>query len=172
MQRFSPLFQTLRNAGFRVHETMEGVHEFAAREGPAGVFPFSVQLDWGPERFFDFLNPLSGETFFTAESRGVIRAGGLVEEAACSGTLEFRYFSEAKIRYRLYFSSDTSDFEYIGEKTGLGPWNLVRTRTTCYGVLYELGSGKEISRSLLRFRLSTLPSMIRSFTVTGPVSNN
>jgi hypothetical protein len=171
MRSFPVLLQTLRHTGFRVRERMDGVHEFAAREGPAGEFPFSLHLGWGPERFFDFLNPMARDTFLTAESRGVIRAGGLVEEADCQGTLEFRYVPEAKIRYRLYFSVGKSDYEYIGEKTGLRPWNLVRTHTTCYGVLYELGSGKEISRSLLRFRLSTLPSMIHSFTVTGPESN-
>jgi hypothetical protein len=150
---------------------MDGVHEFLAREGPAGEFPFSLGLRWGPERFFGFLNPMAPDTFFTAESRGVVHAGGLVEEADCQGTVEFRYFSEARIRYRLYFSVGNSDFEYIGEKTGLRPRNLVQTCSACYGVLYELGTGKEISRSLVRFRRSALPSVIRSFTLTGPEPN-
>ena len=153
-------------SGFQIHEVMDGTHEFVSREGPAGEFPFSFELDWGCDRLADFLNPLRKERFFTATSQGVIRVGGLVEEAPCQGTLELRYFTEAKIRYRMIFSVEGKQYEYIGEKVGLRPWNLHRTHTTCYGVIYELASGKEISRSLSYFRLSTMPAFMMSFRRT------
>lgn len=151
-----------RQSGFQIHEVMDGTHEFVSREGPPGEFPFSFELDWGCDRLADFVNPLEKEWFFTAASRGVIRVGELVEEAPCKGTLELRYFSEAKIRYRMIFSAKDNTYEYIGEKVGIRPWNLHRSHTTCYGVIYELESGKEISRSLSYFRLSTLPSFLMS----------
>jgi hypothetical protein len=166
MMRNPPHFlQTLLDTGFQIHETLDGLHEFVAREGPAGELPVSFDLDWGSERLIHFLNPLARETFLTAVCRGVIRVGELVAAAPCTGTLEFRYFSEAKIRYRLSFQVGKANYEYIGEKTGLRPWNLHRTHTTCYGVIYELETGKEISRSRTTFRLSTLPSFLKSFGV-------
>ena len=164
MMNLPPLMKTFREKGFQVHETLDGLHEFVAREGPPGEFPFSFELDWGPESIADFLNPLARDSFFIAQSRGVIRVGELVEEADCRGTLEFRFFSEAKIRYRLYFSVGNARYDYIGEKIGLRPWNVHQTLSTCYGVLYELETGKEVSRSRSFFRLSRVPSFLCSFS--------
>ncbi len=148
--------------GFRMHEVMAGAHEFVGKAGPRGEFPFSFELDWGAEDLAAFLNPLSGQSY-TVHARGVVRMGEFVEEAPCEGTLEFLYFTEAKIRYRFSFTVDGKDYEYIGEKVGMRPWNLHRTHTTCYGVVYDMETGKEISRSLTYFRLKTLPAFLTSF---------
>jgi len=165
MRIASPFSRALLETGFQAHESMEGLHEFVARQGPAGAFPFSFELDWGCERLASFLNPLSEETFLTAVCRGVIRVGHLAEEAPCQGTLEFRYVSEAKVRYRLHFSAGGADYAYIGEKTGIRPWNLVRTHATCHGALFSLETGEEVSRSRVTFRPSALPSLLKSFRV-------
>jgi hypothetical protein len=146
---------------------MSGAHEFVARHGPPGEFPMSFELDWGGDRLADFFNPLRRERFFTAASAGVIRVGELVAEAPCRGSLELNYFSEAKIRYRLVFSAQGRRYEYIGEKVGIRPWNLHRTHTACYGVIYDLEDGKEISRSLTHFDPATLPAFLMSFHLTG-----
>jgi len=165
MRNLPSFLTTFRDTGFHVHEILDGLHEFVAREGPPGEFPFSFELDWGPERLVDFMNPLARDAFLIAKSRGVIRVGELVQEAPCTGTLEFRCFSEAKIRYRLYFSVEETSYEYIGEKIGLRPWNLHRTHTPCYGIIYNLETGKEISRSRSSLRISALPSFLMSLTL-------
>ena len=152
--------------GFRIREVMAGTHEFVSRRGPPGEFPFSFELEWGNDSLREFLNPLGRERFLIAPSRGVIRIGQLVEETPCEGTLELRYFDEAKIRYRMTFAVEDNRYEYIGEKVGIRPWNLHRTHTTCYGVVYDLEDGKEISRSLVRFGLDTLPAFLSSFHLT------
>ncbi|MEW6442184.1 MAG: hypothetical protein AB1640_14700 [bacterium] len=161
-----PLVRELGQVGFRIHETMTGSHEFVGKAGPAGQFPFSFEIDWGADRAADFVNPFSWSGFLTAQAAGVIRAGGLVDASPCEGSLELRYFSEAKVRYRLSFSVERRRYEYIGEKVGIRPWNLHRSHTRCYGVIHDLGSGKEISRSLCVFRLRTLPTFLRSFHLT------
>lgn len=153
----------LRKTGFQLHEQMRGTHEFVARCGPPGEWPFSFELDWGCESLARFLNPLERDAFMTASCEGVMRVGGFVEEAPCSGWLELRTLTEATIRYRLTFRAGEHAYAYIGEKLGLRPWNLHRTHTTCYGVLYEIESGREISRSLARFGLETLPAFLMSF---------
>jgi len=156
----------LEETGFRIREVMDGTHEFVARHGPPGEFPFSFELGWGSDSLRNFLNPLRREDFLTAACRGVIRIGELVEETACEGSLELRYFSEAKIRYRMAFAVRDRRYQYLGEKVGLRPWNLHATHTTCYGVVYDLETGKEISRSLVRFRPATLPAFLASFRLT------
>ncbi len=159
---FTPM-QRFRQTGFQIHESMSGTHEFVSRQGPPGEFPFSFELDWGCDYLVHFLNPFSRAWFLSATSVGSIRVGALAEGAPCQGTLELRYFSEATIRYRMTFSAKGNLYEYIGEKVGIRPWNLHRSHTTCYGVIHELDSGKEISRSLCYFRLTDLPAFLTSF---------
>jgi hypothetical protein len=161
-----PSTLTVAQVGFQTHEAMTGTHEFVGRAGPAGEFPFSFELDWGTDRLVEFLNPLSKVAPFRAKAIGVIRIGELVDACPCEGTLEFRYCTESKIRYRLAFTVGGRPYEHVGEKVGIRPWNLARTHTTCYGVTYDLEIGKEISRSLCFFRLRTLPSFLRSFHLT------
>jgi len=158
-----PSVVRIPHVGFRIHEIMTGTHEFVGRAGPAGEFPFSFELDWGTDRLAGFLNPLSPGRFSTARATGTIRVGELLEASSCEGTLEFRYFTEAKIRYRLAFAAEGKPYEYVGEKVGIRPWNLHRTHTACYGVIHDLETGKEVSRSLCYFRFRTLPSFLKSF---------
>jgi hypothetical protein len=141
---------------------MTGTHEFVGKAGPKGEFPFSFELDWGTDDLLAFINPLSGQSY-TAQATGVVRMGEFVDEAPCDGTLEFCYFTEAKIRYRFTFSVNRKEYEYIGEKVEIRPWNLHRTHTTCYGMVYDSKNRKEISRSLTYFKLETLPSFLTSF---------
>jgi hypothetical protein len=150
--------------GFRMHEIMTGRHEFVGKAGPRGEFPFSFELDWGTDNLLTFVNPLSGQSY-TAQARGVVRMGQFADEAPCEGTLEFCYFTEAKIRYRFRFSVKEKEYEYIGEKVGIRPWNLHRTHTTCYGVVYDMEKGNEISRSITYFKFETLPAFLTSFCV-------
>ena len=150
--------------GFRMHEVMTGTHEFVGKAGPKGEFPFSFELDWGTENLLDFMNPLSSQSY-TAQAKGVVRMGGAIDEAPCEGTLELCYFTEAKIRYRFTFSIDGKEHEYIGEKVGIRPWNLHRTHMTCYGVVYDIEDGREISRSITYFKLQALPGFLASFRI-------
>ncbi len=150
--------------GFRIHEVMSGTHEFVGKAGPRGEFPFSFELDWGTDNMYEFLNPFSGKSFI-AQAQGVVRMAEFVDEAPCKGTLEFCYVTEAKIRYRFTFSVEGNQYEYIGEKVGIRPWNLHRTHTTCYGVVYDVKQGKEISRSITYFDLATLPAFLSSFRI-------
>jgi hypothetical protein len=156
-----------RRLGFRIHEVMSGTHEFVGKAGPKGEFPFSFELDWGTDNLLEFLNPFSGQSF-TAKAEGVVRMGEFVDEAPCSGTLEFCYFTEAKIRYRFTFTVGGNTYEYIGEKVEIRPWNLHRTHTTCYGVVYDVKQGKEISRSITYFDVAALPAFLSSFRIVRP----
>jgi len=162
MKNILSLNQLMRT-GFRLREVMAGKHEFVSRRGPAGEFPFSFELDWGSDSLADFLNPLHKQNFLLAASEGIIRVGELVDQAPCKGSLELNYFSEAKIRYRMTFAVKGSRYEYIGEKLGIRPWNLHRTHTTCYGVIHDLEKGHEVSRSITRFDLKSLPGFLSSF---------
>jgi len=160
MRHIAPLTNPLLEKGFRVHETLAGRHAFASGEGPPGEFPFSLELYWGPERVAAFLNPFNRDAFLTAGVCGVIRAGAWVEEAPCEGTLEFRSVSGAGMRVRLYFNAGSNAYEFIGRRAGLRPWDLHRTATACYGVVYDLETGREVSRSLIYPRFPILFSLL------------
>jgi len=147
MRQSLPAWNALTGKGFRVHQVQAGFHEFVARKGPPGQFPFSLALEWGPARLADFLNPAARDDFLTASGRGAIRAGAWMHEAPCSCTVEFRCLREARVRTRAYFPVEGRSFEYIGERLGLRPWNLRRNGAVCYGVIYDLETGEEVSRS-------------------------
>ena len=152
-----------RKVGFTIDETMTGTHHFVGRGYPKGEFPFRFTLTWGTEDLIPFLNPLAGELGLTAEAKGIVNMGRFVEEAECSGTLELRYFTEAKIRYTFEFDKGRKRYRYVGEKVDIRPWNLHRSHTTCYGNLREVQSGKEISRSITYFKLNTMIPFLASF---------
>ena len=98
---------------------------------------------------------------------GTVGVGGLVEEAPCRGTLDFLYFTEGKIRYTFDFKGKQGrPYRYVGEKVDIRPWNLPRTHTTCYGTISDLDSGREISRSIVYFRMGSIPAFLQSFRLT------
>ena len=104
-----------------------------------------------------------GSNFLSNFLEGTVTVGGLVEEARCHGTLDLRYFQEAKIRYTFDFKDEKgTPYRYIGEKVNIRPWNLHRTHTTCYGTITNLNSEREISKSILYFRLNTVPAFLSS----------
>ena len=163
MSRHEDLLAMLaeRRVGFRVDETMTGWHEFEPGKGDVGRQPMEFRVTWGPQHLASFLNPL-GPGFMTNDMAGHVDIGGLCEAAPVEGTLELRYFTEAKLRYAFTFSVDGTDYEYVGEKIDLRPWNLHRTHTTCYGKLRERASGELVSRSITYFRLRTAPAFLAS----------
>jgi len=155
-----------KKVGFTIDETMSGTHHFVGRGYPKGDFPFHFTLTWGGDDLLAFINPLSGQRFCTGEAKGTVTVGRFIDEAECRGTIELRYFTEAKIRYSFEFSKGRKKYHYVGEKIDIRPWNLHRTHTTCYGTLYEVKSGKEVSRSITYFKLNTLVPFLMSFRLT------
>ncbi len=151
-----------RRLGFSVRETMRGTHHFVGGAGPDGEHPLEFTITWGARHLDDWLNPL-GTGFLSNFLTGTIRVGHLVEDAACTGTLDLRYFQEAKLRYTIDFkAAGDHPYRYVGEKVNLRPWNLHKTHTTCYGTITDLISGKDVSRSIVYFTLDELPSFVTS----------
>lgn len=152
--------------GFQADEVMTGTHQFLDDAGPPGEHPLEFRVTWGAHDLGQWLNPFH-PGFMTNFLEGKVTVGGLVENAPCRGTLELRYLTEQKIRYRFEFEDGKGRaFRYIGEKVNLRPWNLHRTHTTCYGTITDLESGKDISRSIVYFRMSTALDFLRSFRLT------
>ena len=146
-----------------IDEVMSGTHCFIDRAGPLGDHPMSFSITWGTKDFFSYLNPFR-PAFLSNFIEGKVNVGNLVEEASCRGSLDFFYFSQGKIRYVFDFMGDNGKaYQYVGEKVNIRPWNLHKSHTTCYGIITELESQKEISHSILKFELSTLPDMLKSF---------
>ncbi len=149
--------------GFHLTETMSGTHEFVNNAGPEGEHRMKFVVTWGTKHLSNWLNPLSSG-FMSNYLEGRIWVGGLVQDAPCHGTLDLRYFKDATLCYTIFFKGDDgTPYRYVGEKVNLRPWNLHRTHTTCYGTITDLDSNKEISRSILYFRLDTAPSFLASF---------
>lgn len=152
-----------RRLGFMLDEIMVGSHHFVNDAGPEGEHPMSFEVSWGSRHMMTYLNPLNPR-FLSNFLEGTVSVGGLVHQARCQGTLDLLYFTEAAIRYTFTFKDDRGrTFRYIGEKVNIRPWNLHRTHTTCYGTITDLGTGKEISKSILHFELQTLPAFLGSF---------
>ncbi len=148
--------------GFMMDEVMSGSHHFVDGAGPSGEFPMEFRVTWGTRHMVPYLNPF-GHNFMSNFLEGTVTVGGLVENAACRGTLDLKYFSEAKIRYSFNFKGPSGEpLHYVGEKVNIRPWNLHRTHTTCYGTITDLKTGKDISRSILYFRFGTIPAFIAS----------
>jgi len=153
-----------RRVGFRVTETMRGTHTFEPGQGPPGEHPNSFTARWGsPHLFTRWLNPFS-EHYMTGDMRGTVTVGGLCEEAELRGSIELRYLRGARIVYRFRFRRGDDTYRFYGEKNRLRPWNLHRTHRTLHGRLHrDGGQDTLVSRSVLYFRWSELPSMLGSF---------
>lgn len=149
--------------GFKIDEVMTGTHRFINSAGPEGVHPLHYSLTWGTTRLGAYLNPFSGE-FLENQAKGVITAGGLVEKADCTGTLSMLYFTEAKIRYDLYFhDANGKPYRYIGEKRNIRPWNLHKTHVTCYGVILDMETNTQVSESVVYFPFREMLAFTLSF---------
>ncbi len=150
--------------GFKIDEIMVGTHRFVT--GIKGEHPINFTLTWGNRDLLKFLNPLSGE-FLSSKAKGVITVGGLVNKADCTGSLKLLYFTERKIRYELEFQDDRGmKYRYVGEKVNIWPWNLHKTHITCYGIITECETGKEISRSIVYFPFRELLPFVLSSRLT------
>ncbi len=152
-----------RRLGFRMSEEMVGSHHFVGDAGPEGEHPMRFRVTWGTRHLLDWLNPLA-TGFMENFLEGSITVGGLVDDAPCSGTLKLRYLQEASLRYTIDFKAeDEHPYRYQGEKVDIRPWNLHKSHTTCFGTITDLVSGQDISKSILRFELGTLPAFLASF---------
>ncbi len=154
--------KTSGGLGFSMDELMIGEHEFNEGEGPKGKLPFQFKVNWGVDSLAKWSNPFD-DSFLINNLEGTISIGGLGEEIPCKGKLELKYFDEQKIRYTFDFSVDDKDYEYIGEKSQIYPWNLPYSHTTCFGVVKEKTTGNPISKSITHFQLEDLPEFISSF---------
>jgi len=154
---------TQQRLGFEAEEIMRGTHRFAPGAGAEGEHPFEFRVRWGARHLLPWLNPL-GPDFMSNWLEGTVLVGGLVDEAACRGTLDLRYFQEGKIRYTFDFKdADGKPYRYVGEKRDIRPWNLHRTHTTCYGSITDLGSNQVVSESVAYFELKLLVDFLRTF---------
>jgi len=151
-----------RRLGFMMDEVMTGTHHFVDGAGPAGEHPLQFRVTWGTRHLGAYLNPF-GHNFMSNYLEGRVSVGGLVENAPCRGTLDLKYFTGAKIRYEFDFKdSEGVPYRYVGEKVNLRPWNLHRTHTTCYGTITNLDTGKDISKSIVYFKLDTALDFVKS----------
>lgn len=150
--------------GFQMDEIMSGEHEFEPGMGPEGKHAFEFCVTWGPEDISSWINPQS-ENFMTQPLQGTITAGGLCNHAPCRGTLKLAYFSEHKIRYIFDFKAKGTDYQFIGEKVNIKPWNLPVSHTTCFGTVVEKETNKLVSRSVTFFRMRTAPAFMTSFRI-------
>jgi hypothetical protein len=149
--------------GFEAEELMRGAHRFLPGAGAEGEHPFEFTVRWGARHLLDWLNPL-GPGFMSNWLEGHVSVGGLVEQAACAGTLDLRYFQEGKIRYTFDFKDgDGRAYRFVGEKRDIRPWNLHRTHATCFGTVTDLGSGQPVSESVTYFEWRTLPAFLSTF---------
>lgn len=148
--------------GFAADEVMEGTHRFEPGEGPPGDHPIRFEVTWGHPHLSAWLDPLSGE-FMTSRMEGRITVGGLCDDTPCAGTLELRYFREARLRYTLSFEVDGHPYRFTGEKINIKPWNLPVSHTTCFGHVVRADTGRLVSTGDLYFRWHTLPAFVLSF---------
>jgi hypothetical protein len=147
--------------GFRMTETMTGTHEFRDGRGPAGPLPFAIEVTWGTDRLAQWIDPTSGR-FLWNTLEGRVLAGGLCDWTPCRGTLALEYFARGRIRYELDLEVAGTTYRWVGEKTGIRPWNLLWTHTTCHGTLTELATGKLVSTSVVTFKLRDMPRFVLS----------
>jgi hypothetical protein len=95
----------------------------------------------------------------------MVTIGGLCKNTPCTGRLELKYFTEQKMRYTFNFEVDDSEYEFIGKKRNIYPWNLPYSHTCCFGQLRKVGSDKVISNSITHFHWDTLLSFLSSFEI-------
>ena len=148
--------------GFRIAEWMRGEHEFAPGFGPPGKRPMRFYAEWGPDDLAGWLNPRSPE-FLVNTCTGRMWVDGLCEGVPFEGRFELRHHIDRSVRYELHFEVDGERYLYVGEKSGFALHNLLTTHTTAFGTIVRERDGALVSRSVLRFRLPELPSMLGSF---------
>ena len=148
--------------GFQMDEVMSGTHTMVEQDGTirAGL-PFRFEITWGPNDIREWMNPF-GKSFLSQPLYGRITVGGLCENVYCMGNLYLEYW-KGRIRYEIFFRHDGHNYKYEGHKTDIRPWNLHRTHTTCHGLLINLTTSHTISKSIVYFRLSTMPKFLMSF---------
>ncbi len=154
------IYASVGGVGFTMDEVMSGEHEWTEKN--EGKQPMEFKVTWGAESLLQWANPFLPD-FMTNTLEGTVTIGGLCEDAPCYGKLELRYFTEQKIRYTFSFEVDGEEYEFIGEKREIYPWNLPYSHTCCFGELRKAGEDKIISKSITHFHWDTLPEFLGSF---------
>lgn len=150
-----------KRIGFQISETMSGTHEFEPGHGPPGKHHMEFTAEWGPENISEWINP-SNDNFLSQDMHGHVNVEHLCTNAPFSGTLELRYFTQAKINYSFDFKTNESEYHFEGSKRNIKPWNVLKTHRILYGEITDTNTGKLISTSVLYFEWSTLPSTLAS----------
>ena len=167
MGRLGDSLQRLHEGvGFQMDEVMTGEHEFEPGFGPPGRRKLEFRVTWGPKNVVRWAKP-GGADFLRQPLSGTLTVEGLCESAACTGTLELRYFDEHKIRYAFDFEAGGRRLRFVGEKVNIRPWNLHVSHTTCYGRITEVETDKLVSTSVTHFRLASLPHFLLSLRLTS-----
>lgn len=145
-------------------ETMTGIHEFCDDsimfEGIK--LPMEFNIDCCVHDLKQFLNPHSGN-FMVANIDGTISIKDVCENVPCEGRMYLRYLSDQTIKYVIEFEADGVDYEYVGKKVNIKPWNLLTSHTTCFGTLTNAKTGELVSTSVTYFRLRTSYKFLSSF---------
>jgi hypothetical protein len=152
------------NLGFKMDELMQGEHEFVDGFGTEGKKRMFFKVTWGTSQLLEWLNPF-GEGFMVNDLEGTVTIDGLCENAPCVGKLELKYFTEQKIRYTFDFEAYGEEYQFIGEKRNIYPWNLPYSHTCCFGELRLKETGELVSTSVTHFRLDTIPEFLSSFQI-------
>jgi hypothetical protein len=156
-----------RRFGFRVEESMRGMQRYLRDWDPGLVkagseLPFNFHAAWGHPSLSRYLDPRN-EEFLVARMEGNVTAGGLAGEAEMRGTLEIRYVQDASVRYRFAFvAQEGRTMRFEGSKTGIRPWNFLKTHTVCRGTVTEDATGQPLSDVTVRFNLADLPVFLMS----------
>lgn len=149
--------------GFKFDEVMTGEHIFCGgqNDGLKGFMEFRVR--WGGH-LSEMLGVLTGSAVLSLHGR--MWVDGIANNEKCRGTLELAY-REGRITYTIHFyglvyGHGWQPLTFTGSKTGIRPWNLHRTHTTCHGQIW-MRDGTVVSESTTHFRLRTMPAFLASF---------
>jgi len=148
--------------GFKIDESMVGWHRLYNEGFCLTKMPFRFDITWGPENIKKFLD-IQSDSFMRAPLEGYVEAPGIIDKARCFGNIKLDY-ANGKIEYDFKFKEEHDgwimQYHYHGEKTGIKPWNLPWTHTTCYGAVTSFG--RLISTGVTYFELKSIPTFIRS----------
>jgi hypothetical protein len=156
--------------GFRMTETMSGLHSFVDPSlGAPDERPWSFRVRWGSPIGSAMWRSLRGKPVENPFA-GVVSVDGLTHgEVPCEGTLTLDYRA-GRLTYALSFEVDGRRHTLVAEKRDVDlakPLELAKTHTTAYGAIRD-EAVRVIARGVLHFRAEALGAFLRSFrVVTG-----
>ncbi len=148
-------------SGFRMTEVMVSKRDTVPANLKDKERFMKFVVNWGTKNLLSWLNPLS-PGFMNNYLTGFVTLEGVCEAAYCQGSLKLCY-QEGYIRYTFCFTVAGIDYEYVGEKRNIRPWNLHRTHTTCYGKVTRLDTNEVVATTTTYFLLSNALQFALSF---------